>query len=109
MPAEYFRAGDPCSTLVYVCNPGPDEYTNVPLFVILDVYGQYFFAPTFGDFAHYTIDVPTGQQEILVLPEFTWPANVGSASNIIWISAMTDPAITELFGDMDQWTFGWGN
>ncbi|MBN1356645.1 hypothetical protein JXA40_10335 [bacterium] len=109
MPLDYFTPGDPCACLVTVCNPGPDVYSNVPLFVILDVYGLYFFAPMFSGFDYYTlVNLYPGESEIEVLPEFTWPDGAGSASGILWYAAMTDIGFTRLFGEMDTFAFGWG-
>jgi agmatine/peptidylarginine deiminase len=107
MPAEHFASGDPCACKVFVCNPDSTNYADIPLFVILDVYGIYFFAPAFSDFDHYTIDVLPGKQEIEVLAEFLWPEGAGSAENLVWLAAMTDPDITHLFGEMDTWAFSY--
>ncbi len=109
MPSNYFVEGDPFSTYINVCNPGPDLYTNIPLFVILDVYGQLFFAPEFDDFAFYTINyLDVGMQQVEVLPEFTWPGDVGESSGIMWYAGMTDEQMTVLLGLMDSFEFGWG-
>lgn len=110
MPAHMFRAGDACSCIVTACNATGSIMTGYPLFVILDVYGSYFFAPSFGSFDHYLSDYPSfepGLTEITVLPAFDWPSGVGSANNIIWYAAFTDPAMTALFGSMSSWSFGW--
>jgi hypothetical protein len=107
MPDTEFQPGEPCSCKVTVNNPGPDTYTDIPLFVILDVYGGYYFWPTFSDFDYREISVDIGNADIEVLPEFPWPTGVGNAVGINWYAAMTDPAITGLFGLMDIWTFGW--
>ena len=109
MPSDYFTEGDPCGCKVYLCNPGVDTYPDVPLFVILDVLGTYFFAPQYDDFSNYTVNLAPGQMEFTVLDEFAWPKVEGSGTNISWISAMTDPAITELFGGYDTFSFGWGD
>ncbi len=109
MPATHFRAGDPCGCTVSICNPGSSTYSDVPLFVILDVYGTYFFAPGFSAFEYYTIQALPGVSEITVLGMFSWPQGTGSAEGIRWYSAMTDKQITTLFGAMDSWEFGWGD
>ncbi|MBN1296706.1 hypothetical protein JXA80_07985, partial [bacterium] len=75
--------------------------------VILDVFGQLFFAPSFSSFDQYTVDVTPGLHTIIVLPEFTWPAGVGSASNLWFYAGMTDPAVTGLLGNYDAVPFGW--
>ena len=92
---------------VFICNPDSQTYSGVPVFVILDVYGSYFFAPTFGAFDYYVMDIQLGMTEKQVLPIFKWPANVGSAGGLIWYAAMTDQAVTTLFGELDTWEFGW--
>jgi uncharacterized protein DUF6923 len=107
MPKDDFVAGDECFCDVYVCNPTHETYTNVPVFVILDVYGLYYFAPTFSDFDYYTETVAPGKMTISVIPSFTWPGNVGTASGILWYAAMTDAGITKLFGDLGMFSFGW--
>lgn len=107
MPSHLFHVGDTCFCDVVVCNPGSTTYNDTPLMVVLDVYGQYFFAPSFTSFDQYTIDVTPGQQTINVLPPFEWPTGAGAASDIWFYSAMTDPAITELFGTLDSFNFGW--
>ncbi|MBN1355808.1 hypothetical protein JXA40_06000 [bacterium] len=108
MPSEFFRPGSPCSCRVFTCNPTGQTVPDIPLFVILDVSGQYFFAPGFSGLDFYRIDLAPGITEIEVLPEFPWPAGAGSTDGITWLAAMTNPQITRLFGEMDTWEFGWG-
>ncbi|MBN1355947.1 hypothetical protein JXA40_06700 [bacterium] len=107
MPQTDFTAGDVCFCDVYICNPGGETHTDIPVFVILDVYGLLFFAPSFGAFDHYTLAITPGRATLNVLPSFTWPGNVGSATGILWYAAMTDPGITQLFGDYGMFSFGW--
>ncbi|MBN1880477.1 S8 family serine peptidase [bacterium] len=107
MPTNEYTAGVECYCDVLVCNPGSDTYTDIPIFVILDVYGMYFFAPSFGAFDFYDEAIPPGLLTIHVLPSFPWPENTGTASGIIWYAAMTNPEITDLFGDLGTFSFGW--
>ncbi|MBN1357095.1 hypothetical protein JXA40_12605 [bacterium] len=107
MPQTVFRAGDECYCDVYICNPGSETYQNIPVFVILDVYGWYFFAPSFEEFDFYQMNIVPGLTTINVLPSFTWPSGVGSAFGILWYAGMTDPGITQLFGEYGIFTFGW--
>ena len=82
-----------------------------PLFVLLDVYGRLFFAPGFSEsFDNYLAAYPAfepGATHVEVIPEFLWPENAGSAENIIWIAALTNPEITEIAGDIGTFTFSW--
>ncbi len=107
MPSNLFNAGDLCSCTLTICNPSSTTYPQVPVFAILDVYGLYFFAPDFSNFNHYTLDITPGEQEVEVLPDFTWPENAGAASGILWYAAMTNADITDLFGVLGQFEFGW--
>ncbi len=108
MPDHHFSPGEACSLAVDICNPSDDVYDGIPLFVLLDVYGSYYFAPSFGQaFDHFTINVIPGMHQLEVLPEFAWPDNAGSASGILFHSAMTNPEMTELMGGMSTWSFGW--
>ncbi|HPQ40851.1 MAG TPA: hypothetical protein PLV45_10800 [bacterium] len=108
MPGDMFSPGTPCYCHISVCNSGSSALDGYPLLVLLDVYGQYFFAPTFEqDLAFYDQTYPPGRSTVVVLPEFIWPSGAGSADNIIWYAALTDPSITSLVGTMDTMAFGW--
>ncbi|MBN1296358.1 DUF1565 domain-containing protein [bacterium] len=107
MPLQDFESGNECYCDVQICNNTFEEYPDIPVFVILDVYGHFFFAPEFDDFSFYNKTIYPGIQYIHVLPRFDWPANAGSADNIAWYAGMTNPEMTELFGEMDSFTFGW--
>ncbi len=108
MPSDMFHPGDTCYCNVMINNPSETTYPETPLFVILDVFGAYFFAPSFTDFDVYDHTVIPGQQIITVLPSFEWPDGVGNAQGILWHAAMTNARMTELFGNLDSFSFGWG-
>lgn len=107
MPAHHFTAGDPCNMILTLCNTMDDTQNNVPLFVILDVYGQLFFWPDFNEFDYQEINLAPGESEMVILPDFTWPANAGEADNIHWYAGMTNQEMNTLFGDFGMWTFSW--
>lgn len=109
MPANQYRTGDICACSVLTCNPEEQTIANVPLFVVLDVFGTYFFAPSFNEFDFQTITLEPGEQKWEILPEFEWPAGAGEAEGIRWYAAMTNAQQTELYGTMDTFTFGWRN
>ena len=109
MPKDFFHGGDLFYLNVYACNDR-NAYYNVPLFVILDVYGELFFAPSFSDFDYYNCELSPHELVLLsVIPDFYWPSGVGEAYNIIFYAGMTNPEITDLFGDYDYVSFGWTN
>jgi len=107
MPAIFYQPGITASCSVYAFNPGPETLQNVLLFAVLDVYGEYFFAPEFNDFSCYTVALPEGETEQVVLEPFPWPNGAGTAENIHWYAALTDPDVTHIIGEMDTFTFGW--
>ncbi len=110
MPSHLFRGGDPCECRVTVCNADGAVISGYPLFVILDVYQTYFFAPSFGAFDSYLEQYPSfapGETTVQVLPAFAWPSGVSAAGGIQWYAALTNPQITELYGTLGTWTFGW--
>ncbi len=111
MPAEEFSEGDRCFLTAWICNDSYSTISGHPLFVILDVYGSYWFGPSWRSMEEgidfYSDDYEPGITQVTVIPEFNWPANVGSASEIVFWGAMTDPGITELFGTHSMVTFGW--
>lgn len=110
MPAHEFQTGDVCSCSVRVCIAEPDAVIEYPLFVILSLYGEYYYAPSFNDFDHYLgmyNEFPPGETIVDVLPQFIWPANTGRGDNCIWYSALVNPEMTSIFGEMDSWPFQW--
>ncbi len=112
MPSHHFKPGDTCSCSVTVCNATEKNLTGYPLFVILDVLGEYFFAPSFSDYDNYLTLYPEfqpGETTITVIPEFPWPENAGTLDHVLWYAALTNPEITALFGSMDTWEFSWSN
>ncbi|MBN1297374.1 hypothetical protein JXA80_11385 [bacterium] len=111
MPSGNYHAGDTCYCTVHVCNPTGSPLVDYPLFVILEVYGALFFAPSFNETFDSYLEMypvfPDGRTGVTVLPEFSWPDMTGSASDIHWLAALTDPEITGVAGKMDTFTFGW--
>ena len=108
MPSVLFYPGDAFFCNISVCNQEGTTLEGYPLIVLLDVFSQYFFAPSFGstlDF--YAMTFPVGVSAVEVLPEFSWPQGAGTAGGIVWYAALTDPSITSLIGMMDSMTFGW--
>lgn len=107
MPSLLYHNGDTFYCNVRICNPDSVAYPGTPVFMILDVYGMLFFAPDFNEFDYYLRDVIPGETIIEILPAFSWPPGSGSASGIHWYAGMTNPSMTELFGELDMVTWGW--
>ena len=107
MPDVMFHPSENFACNVSVNNTGSTTHVGNPLFVILDLWGDYYFAPGFSDFEYYVNDYPPGEIEVIVIPSLPWPAGAGSADNVSFYAAVTDPGITGLVSNLDMWTFGW--
>lgn len=110
MPSDVFHPGDLCGCTATVCNAEDSALNGYPLFVILEIAGTYYFAPSFGSFDNYLDEHPDfapGKTSVVVLPAFEWPEGAGSFSGCIWYGALTNPQLTDLFGTLGTWSFGW--
>ena len=113
MPSHQFHSGDPCWLKADVFNPN-SQMNQIPFFVLLDAYGEYFCYPSW---CHYPdeCDVPdyetynfrNGTTHITVLEEFQWPQVGGSASGLYFYSALVDLEKGELIGNLASWEFGY--
>jgi aminopeptidase N len=110
MPSHMFHPGDPCSCTAVVTNAGDSPVTGAVLFVILDVYGSYFFAPSFTNYDNYQdvyTDFQVGETDVAVIGNFTWPEVAGSADGLVWYGALTDSSVAHIIGKLGMWTFGY--
>ncbi len=107
MPSHNYESGDVCNCYATVWNAADDMLIDHHLFIVLALYSNYYYAPTFGGFNFYTDNFPIGETTIAVVPEFTWPQGVGSADGIIWYAGLANPQMTELVGEMGVFDFGW--
>ncbi len=112
MTSHEFSPGDPCVCHASVCNLTGSIIEGYPLFVVLDIFGSYFWGPDFTETFDSYLDeyqtFPEGTTEITVIPSFTWPDTGTSANGILFIAALTTPEISDIFGEMDTFEFGWG-
>jgi len=107
MPSDTYYPGDIVWTDLWITNYTSDVFWDTPVFVILDVYGTYYFAPSFMDFDYYVRNVIPGEILIIVLGEFYWPEGAGEACDIRWWAAATDPEMTKLISTMEEFSFSW--
>lgn len=107
MPSHNIVPGDFVRCLVTVWNSHEFTLEHHNLFVILDVFGQMFMAPSFSEFDSYQWSFEPGRTDLIVLPEFIWPDNVGSATGLIWYAALVNPEMTELTSEIGVFDFGW--
>lgn len=107
MPVHMFASGDTASCSVSVWNAGNSDLSGYPLFAILDVVGNYYCAPSFTYYDYYKWSFPPGLTELTILPEFIWPSNAGSASDIVWYTFLMNPGMTDLASEIGVFDFGW--
>jgi len=110
MPDHNFNPGDACFLNAHILNlktPLPDT----PLFLLLEVYGVFFCAPSWVDTAEgidfYMMDLPELYTTVPILPIFNWPDNVGTLSGLRFYGAILTSDMCCLEGHMEIWEFGW--
>jgi len=106
MPSHMFTPGDTCSLTALCTNTG-DIREYVPLFVVIEIYSEFVFWPSWSGFDYQVIQLPNGETSVQVFPEFTWPDGVGSASGVIVYGALLNAALTSVCGNLSMWEFGW--
>ena len=102
MPEDLFRLS--CT----VVNAGAEK--AVDLFVILDVYQNYWFWPDWSEslaFATRTLDSKSVYPDEVLLM-FTWPYVEGVAHDLRFWGAMLYHSTLEIFGDYDVISWGYG-
>ncbi len=102
-----FQVGDTFYVAVFVENNTSREL-NVQQFFALDVYGQYFFDPSWQetiDFRRMTI--APGYFGSTEMFNFIWPTGAGSAENLHLYLVYLDETTQELVGNWDMRTFGY--
>jgi hypothetical protein len=107
MGADYFCPGDTIFLSAQLCNPEQTQY--LPLWVILEVEGMFWFAPTWSDTIDYYISdpIPAGWSTKEIIPEFVWPNVEGAYHGANFWGAITTPEY-QILGLYDMYTFGWG-
>jgi hypothetical protein len=108
LPASHFRPGDLFQLQARICNPEEITYWRIPFFVVLDLFGELYFAPSWGSaLDHYTITLFPGPLTMQVIPTFVWPAGVPDAEGVYFHGALTDAEMTTILGSPASESFGW--
>ena len=100
----------------YLDNPDT-PMDDVPVFFILDVYGEYWFwddwtrfvPPDEGEIDFVVMDVPTGSREVIVIPAFEWPdTGPEPVTGLRFYGAMLNQAMDAIVGQyaLVEWGFG---
>lgn len=109
LSAEYFRSGTHFLLTATVYNIGGPDVT-VEQYIILDVFGQYWFWPMWRESVGNIIrTLETGDYyEHEIILDFIWPDVDGSIEGIRFWAALLDPGLLQILGDYDMVTFGYG-
>ncbi len=105
--STYFTSGDQFLLTCRVQNN--DDPLDAPLFILLEVYGQYWFYPDWTqDLAYQPLSMEYGFDELYTILDFEWPATDQSATGINFFAALVDQEMTMLMSNLSQITFGFG-
>lgn len=111
MPAHHFTPGSQCYLHAQILNP-LNTRPVVPIFIILEVMGEYWTAPSWThdpyNYDFYKYSLSSGMTQIEVLPRFTWPDCNHAADGLKLIGFCCDPEMTGLASNIDIWEFGYG-
>jgi len=97
---------DECRRNIYldvtIHNANPDPLTNIPLFVILEAAGTFWYHPAWSmEPLWETLSIiPTESMGIPILSPFQWPDNAGNEMAQFW-GAVTDASMTRVLGNYD--------
>jgi len=83
---------------------------NAQEWIILDVFGDYWFWPTWrqdADFITRSLSSGVVYEDETIL-DFIWPDVEGSITGIMFWGALVDPAQVQILGDYDVISFGYG-
>lgn len=108
MPSHSFTTGEVCWLNVTVINTTGTPVNNAHLFVVLDVYGSYFFWPSWVAYPPEIDSMPINVPETVLIhaiEPFMWPTGAGSASGLFFLGALLDSSITTVYGEIDTWEF----
>ncbi|MBN2056050.1 hypothetical protein JW905_14065, partial [bacterium] len=114
MPDDFFSPGEEVYLMAYIMSGEPAVMTNVPFVCVLDVgVGVYWFYPGWEPypptFDYESITLTPGMETKSVLGTFTWPETGNDTfTGAIFLSAMLNEDMTDLFGTMGMVEFGWG-
>ncbi len=108
MPSHAFHPGAECYPTAILCNTG-DAMEQIPFFCVLEYCGTYWYYPGWTEGITWKIleRIPSGETRHFVIEPFTWPSGTGEGTGFRFLSAITDPGMSEVIGDISVWEFGW--
>ncbi|MBN1552748.1 DUF4397 domain-containing protein [bacterium] len=112
IPDTYVSPGETFFVTANICN-SYEPLMNAPFFALIGLgTGDFWFYPTWSklpDIDYAWIDVPSGSSTIEVFPEFVWPdTGMSQWDDIHIFAAVLDETFSNVIGDYDSITFGFG-
>jgi hypothetical protein len=105
---DLFKSGDLFWLKCHVCNNLDYAMTDVPTAVILGVYGEFWFWPSWSrDFDYDYYDYEIGLTTFYALEPFIWPTVSGNVTGLDFFSGLLNSEMTQLIGEYDHLTFGY--
>jgi hypothetical protein len=106
-----FEPGDSFILQIYLYNEPGTFYQDIPLFVMIDLYGQYNWWPGWTEEIQYRLIDFDSTGDMVNILNFVWPDNAGTGSNVRIHAALTDPEITQLLSEdsYDSQAFAWNH
>lgn len=114
MPTRFVDPGEMFGLTYTVTHKGT-PLAGLPLFVILDIQGQFYFWPSWTLWAppvHTTIDYrmidfDVGDTAVEVFPQIVWPETGIEMDGLRFIAAVTNWSLTGLASDLEtiEWSF----
>ena len=116
MPRTFYRSGDLFYVNAMIFNPGATLGVR-PLYVLLDVLGNYYFWPSwrFFDPPEYSkldwkeLEITPGAQLVQILAPFEWPKTGNAMNDIAFYGALLSQDHSQLLGNYGFCTFGFSD
>ena len=81
---------------------------TVDCYILLDVYGEYWFYPSWSQNMDYdTMTLSANYFRTFSIFDFQWPEVDGHASQLKFWAALLKPGLPELISDVDMVEFGY--
>lgn len=105
--ADFFQPGDPFLLTYQIQNSTPSD-VSAALWIILDVYSQYWFYPGWTQTAEYDAQALGAGADtgVRIVFDFDWPQTDSHADGLMFWSALTTPDTFELITEVKSAEFG---
>ncbi|MBN1355562.1 hypothetical protein JXA40_04730 [bacterium] len=113
MPDDFFTPGETCWVKLDFHNHLSTVLWNMPVFVALDIYGQFWFWPEWSpEIVYREESIPEGASGLSIIESFSWPdIKLQSMNGLKFWGCVTDPDFITVWGGEDGlsfWEFGFG-